>query len=103
MHQLQACVHGLRLTNHERLCTGDECRASLKLGAWVALQDGHGGKGGRVRGDGGRGNGRMSTGLRPVDEGTRIDLANLLEEFQHSEDTGDHHYVVIVTVRSGLA
>jgi hypothetical protein len=46
--------------------------------------------GGRSRnfgspGGGGRGRGRMAAGMRPVSEGTRIDIAAALEEFQASD------------------
>lgn len=91
------------LDNHVRFFTGDGDCVKLKVGAWVTLQGGRSGMGGRGRGDGGRGNGRMSTGLRPVDEGTRIDLANLLDEFQHSDDTGNRRYGVVAAAWWGQA
>jgi hypothetical protein len=56
---------------------------------------GPGGRGGRGRGGGrdagdggGRGGGRIAAGARPVEEGMRINIKQLLEDFQASDEQG---------------
>jgi hypothetical protein len=50
---------------------------------------GRGRGGGRVAGDGGgRGGGRIAAGARPVEEGMRINIKQLLEDFQASDEQG---------------
>lgn len=45
-------------------------------------------RGGGGRGRGSRGGGRLAPGLRPVEEGTRISIAEVLDNFRRSDDKG---------------
>ena len=47
---------------------------------------GRGGARGGAAWDGSSGRGRMSAGSRPVDEGLRIDISQILRDFQENAD-----------------